>query len=142
MKKVLPIVLGLIFSFQISQGQVKQATNEVNQLQYDFLMSKHKKQKTGGLIFLVGGVASMAAGFVTNRNANKNSDGYDLSSVATGAGFIAVGVISTIISIPLLISSGKNKRKAEAFIASENIGFKGMPAFNTRYVSVGLSIDF
>ena len=136
MKKVLPIVLGLIFSFQISQGQVKQATNEVNQLQYDFLMSKHKKQKTGGLIFLVGGVASIAAGFVTSKNSN-STNYIDFS----GVGFIAVGVISTIISIPLLISSGKNKRKAKAFIASENIGFNAMPSLNTRYVSLGLSIN-
>ena len=141
MKKVLPIVLGLIFSFQISQGQVKQATNEVNQVQYDFLISKHKKQLTGGLIFLGVGVASLAAGIVTNRNTNKNSNSTNYIDVAAGAGLIAVGVIFTIISIPLLISSGKNKRKAKAFIASENIGFNAMPSLNTRYVSLGLSIN-
>ena len=138
MKKVLPIVLGLIFSFQISQGQVKQKTNEDNQLQYDFLMSKHKKQKIVGGIFLGIGVASLIGGVsITSNNSNSS-----VIETFSGAGLIAIGGIFTIISIPLLISSGKNKRKAQAFIASENIGFNAMPSFNKRYVSLGLSIGF
>lgn len=49
-------------------------------------------------------------------------------------GLLAAGVISLIMSAPILISRASNRRKAKAFMMGENRGF------NSRYLSVGLSI--
>ena len=141
MKKALPIVLGLIFSFQISHGQINGSTaTGIKNNTHDYYFLKHKQQKKNGLIFLGVGTAFIATGIITYIVLG-NIDSDEVGGFLIGAGITLIGGASLLVSVPILISSGSNKRKAKAFIASENIGFNVMPSLNTRYVSLGLSIN-
>jgi hypothetical protein len=56
-----------------------------------------------------------------------------------GSGLAILGGAAVIVSIPVLISSGSNKRKARAFVASGELGGHYN---NSPYTSIGVYIDF
>lgn len=72
----------------------------------DFLQ-KSKNQKSGALVLWGGGTVFILGGLlIGNRNASS------LDDAETGALMIAIGVVSMVGSIPLLLASARNKRKA------------------------------
>lgn len=142
MKKSILIVLGLIFCVQFAQGQVKESANDDNQYsndtEYTHYNFRSKKQLKTGLILFGVGSAALIAGIAI------------ASSVDSAAGFIpllgggllvVVGGSSVLVSIPFLISSGVNKRKAKVSVNTGSTGINGLPNFNSRYVSLGVSIN-
>lgn len=107
------------------------ATEKSPQENYDYYMLKSKRQRIAGGIFL--GAGLVAIGVLVLGVTNDLDMTYD-----TAGGLFLVGSIATIISIPILIVSGSNKRKARAFVGTGNVG---IPFYKTRYISVGLSIN-
>jgi hypothetical protein len=89
-----------------------QKTNDsVPVVKTDYL-AKSKSQKTAAFIFLGIGVTALTVAAVG-----------DLDFDALGT-LVIVGGVATVVSIPLFIASGKNKRramKASAFIKMETV---------------------
>lgn len=147
---ILILALNLNFLIVYSQNSDSLATSQVDttinvpvselttekspQEKYDYYMLKSKRLGITGGIFLGVGLVAIVALVV---GATSESD---LTYDAAGVLFL-VGSISTIISIPILITSGSNKRKAKAFVGIENLGLIGNPYSNTKFISVGLSIN-
>lgn len=139
MKCTLSILLVLIFTFQSVQSQVTDSlTEKSNQEMYDFYSLKHKKLKKTGFILLGAGLAATGGSLLLVANASLSDDS---TWTAGGILFIA-GSLSTIASIPVFIVSGSNKRKAKAILGSGNVGIGAIPFNDTRYVSVGVKINF
>jgi hypothetical protein len=109
-------------------------------VQTDYL-TKSKNQKTGAWVLLGGGTALIGAGFLIGDSKNSTFD-----DAAMGAFLGAIGVLSAIVSIPLFITSGKNKRKAmnsSTFIKMESIPLPHSGSFiQDRYPVFSLSVNF
>jgi len=138
--KNLIIFLVLIFTFQSVQSQVTDSlTVKSKQEMYDFYIAKNKKLKTTGSVLLGTGVAAMGVGFALTNNSDvldsSNDWGY-------GAGFMLVGSLSAISSMPVFIMAKKHKRKAEAILGSGEVGIGAIPFNDTKYASVGIKISF
>jgi len=132
------IILVLIFAFQSVQCQVTDSlTVKSNEEMYDFYISKHKKLKKTGLILLGAGLVATGVGYAIANNGSLYDDEF-----TAGAGLALVGVLTTISSIPVLIISGSNKRKANAIEGSGEVGIGVIPFNDTRYASVGIKINF
>ena len=131
------IFLVLIFTFQSVQSQVTDSlTDKSNQEMYDFYISKHKKLKTTGWILLGTGVAALVGGGVIMYTSIMDEGG------EPGAILFVAGGLATISSFPILGIANKNKRKAKAILGSGEVGIGAIPFNDTRYVSVGLKINF
>ena len=143
MKRTFSTLLVLIFTFQMVQSQVtEQQTDQSTQNMYDFYSLKAKKQKTTGWILLGTGLAATVGGYAIMAN---NFDLFDSDSdggLAAGTGLFLVGSIVTIASIPVLIVSGSNNRKARAYLETGTAGVGNITSENSKYVRVGLKVDF
>ncbi len=86
----------------------------------DFYIQKSKNQNTAGWILLVSGTVMTVGGLIAfDKSWDKPS--YTATDIY---GFITLaGVVADLISIPLFISAGVNKRKA----ASLSIKFQNYP---------------
>jgi hypothetical protein len=135
--------LVLLFTFQMAQSQVTELlTEKSRQDVYDFYSLKAKKQKTTGWILLGTGLAATVGGYAIMAN---NFDLFDSDSdggLAAGTGLFLVGSIVTIASIPVLIVSGSNNRKARAYLETGTAGVGNFTFDNSKYVSIDLKIDF
>ncbi len=90
--------------------QVEEPKMELTKQEY---LKKSKSQKTAGRILLGGGGILIGAGLLTNlSNGLGNLFVEESQKNSSGDIFTVLGVISIAGSIPLLISAGKNKRKA------------------------------
>jgi len=143
MKRILSTFLVLLFTFQMVQSQViEPLTEKSRQEMYDFYSLKAKKQKTTGWILLGTGLAATIGGYAIMAN---NFDLWDSDSdggLAAGTGLFLVGSLVTIASIPVLIVSGSNNRKARAYLETGTAGTGNITFDNSKYVSIGLKIDF
>jgi hypothetical protein len=81
-----------------------QSTNTPVRTDY---LQKSKNQKTAAWVCLGGGAALIATGFLVGDRSNSS-----FSEAGTGVVVGGIGFIGTIVSIPLFIASGRNKRKA------------------------------
>ena len=52
------------------------------------------------------------------------------------------GSISVIASVPVLIISGSNNRKAKTYLEAGTVKVGNITFENSKYVTVGLKIDF
>ena len=77
--------------------------------QKDYL-KKSKNQKTTAWVLLGGGAALIGAGYLIDFTAGPGS----FDDLAKRGAVVTVGAISSIVSIPFFIASGKNKRRARA----------------------------
>ena len=121
---------------------IEPITEKSRQEMYDFYSFKSKKQKKTGWILLGTGLTASAGGLAIMANNfeiwGNGSDG----AFAAGTGLFLVGSGATIASIPILIVSGSNNRKAKFYMKTGsskggNITFK-----KSRNVTVGLKIEF
>lgn len=142
------ILLFLLFSFQwvYSQGFDTSSTQKEpilfeNQDFRKHYTEKANEQRRTGYILLGVGVTTGLIGVAIISSVGGFTF-YGSSKKGEGAGVLLVltGTIITIIGVQQLISSSVNEKKARAYIAVENIGFNGNPYYNTKYVSVGISI--
>ena len=133
MKQLFLFLLVLIFSTQGILSQEKELKTEKSpQEMYDFYSLKHKKLKRTGFIILGAGVGAIITGIVITATA----DSYD------GVFIFLAGATTTFASIPVFIVAKSKKRKAEAILGTGKIGIEGVSFDNSRYVSVGLKINF
>lgn len=139
MKRILSILLVLLFSFQIVQSQVTEPLTENSQQNmFDFYSHKAKKQKTTGFILLGVGLAVGISGLaIFSNNFWENDGGTD-----AGAIMFLAGSISVIASVPVLIISGSNNRKAKTYLEAGTVKVGNITFENSKYVTVGLKIDF
>lgn len=127
----------MVFLGQGAQSQVIDTLDMVpKQDLHDIFYAKHKKQKKVGLILLGSGL--VAAGVGAIMIVNSDDLGNDFSS---GTLLYSAGVIATISSIPVLIISGSNKRKAKAYIQAGEHRLIDWSLPDSKVVSVGFKID-
>ena len=139
------IILVLIFTFQSVQSQVTDSlTAQSKQEMYDFYIAKNKKLKTTGWILLGTGVGACLAGasIAANNFTLSENETEEANKFVAGTGLFVVGAAATIASVPILIVSGSNKRKAKAILTTGNVGIGAIPFNDTRYASVGIKISF
>lgn len=136
------LIIAILLLCQITLGQTldslaSSAPEQTNQEMYNYLMAKHKKQNKAGLIMLGSGVAATAIGIVLVHNSDW-SDG----DFTAGALLYTAGVLTTVSSIPVLIISGSNKRKAETYLEVGHHQIMDLNLPNSRQVTVGVKIKF
>lgn len=90
--------------------QIEAPKKELTKQEY---LKKSKSQRIAGGIILGGGAILIGAGLATSLG-NGLANAFRLESPKNNSGDVltVLGVISIAGSIPLLISSGKNKRRA------------------------------
>ena len=107
----------------------------------DDYLKKSKNQKTTAWILLGGGAALIGAGYLIDFTAAPGS----FDDIAKKGAVVAVGAISSIVSIPFFIASAKNKRRAMA--ATAHLEIQGSPAFqgptrlNTLFPAASIKIS-
>ena len=139
MKKLILIIVSFL-TIQASQCQeIDSLSTQSREEMYDFHFTKHKKQKKTGLILLGSGVVATGAGLLIAANSNVLSDD---GGFGTGAGLVLAGSITTIVSIPYLISSGSNKRKAAAFVQIGEHDLIDLTMPYSKSFFVGFKIEF
>lgn len=145
MKRTLSILLVLLFSFQIAQSQITEPqTDQSSQNMYDFYSQKAKKQKRTGWILLGTGIAATVVGSAIMANnfyiwgGSEDED----RGFAAGTGLFLAGSMATIASIPVLIISGSNNRKAKTYLEAGTAKVGNITFENSKYVTVCLKIDF
>ena len=138
MKRTFIIFLVLVFSFKLAQSQVSEPTPEPSQEKtYGYYIQKHHSQRVTGWVLLGTGVGMAIAGTAMVSQQNDLNGTEDV-----GTFLLITGGATTIASIPVLISSGKNKKKANAIMEAGKVGINGASVNQPRYVSVGLRMEF
>lgn len=141
--KKFPLFIATLLLCQITLGQTLDsltinAPKETNQEMYDYFMAKQKKQNKAGLIMLGSGVAATVVGAVLVHNSDSWSDG----DWTAGTILVMGGVLTTISSIPVLIISGSNKRKAETYLQVGHHQMRDLNFPGSQQVTVGVKIKF
>ncbi len=133
----------------ITDGPPQEQSKFVSQTQYDFYSLKQKRQKTAAWICLGGGAAMTITGLILAEN---NAEG-TIKSIFTEEkngseeGFVSgslltiVGGATSLASIPLFISAGKNKRKAALSIKGERLSFGKLNSRKSQLLAVAVTID-
>lgn len=87
-----------------------QADTAFTKTRADYL-AKSKRQQTTGFILVGGGLAIAAAGILIQQNSNEKRSGVEGMNF-TGGSIALFGGCVAAASIPLFISSGRNKRRS------------------------------
>ncbi len=131
----------ILLAFQSVHGQeIDSLSAQTRQELYDFHFEKHKKQKKTGLILLGSGLVATITGTLIARNSDilgEDTEGFD-----AGASLALLGSLATISSIPVLISSGVNKRKASAYVNLSEYQPLDMTFPRSQSLAVGVKIEF
>ena len=139
MKKLVFIIFILFTYNSVYSQEIDSITSQSKEEMYDFHFEKHKKQKKTGLILLGSGLVASGAGLLIAANSNIFSDD---GGFGTGAGLVLAGSVTTLVSIPYLISSGSNKRKAAAYVQIGEHQQIELILPNSKIVSVGVKLEF
>ena len=99
------LILSLLLTFILQS----QAQSQERKILIEEYIKRSEKQKKTGLIMLGTGVGSVVIGTVLFGTGW--SDGSDFAA-GSGAILMVAGSVSTLISIPILVSSAANGRKA------------------------------
>ncbi len=151
MKRLLGILLILIMSNQLIQGQViEQAANNSQKELYDFHMLKHKKNKIAAWVLGGSGVTMAIAGLAINGAETATITlvevftlGYaEVEKERKGDWLIYVGSAATLTSIPFFISAGKNKKKGILSLKGEQNIVGNIKFDNSNYLAIGITIPF
>lgn len=100
-------LLGLVL---VRTSLMAQADTAFSQIRADYL-AKSKRQQTTGFILVGGGLAIAAAGILIQQNSNEKRSGVEGMNF-TGGSIALFGGCVAAASIPLFISSGRNKRRS------------------------------
>lgn len=134
-KKITIALCFLMFTTTIVKGQeIDNSFYKTPQEMHDMFMKKHKSKTTAGWITLSTGIALLASGYAIGNNSA------DIGNGLGGAGLAIFGGVSALVSIPLFISAGSNKRKAELALKGETVS---MGTFKkTNNISLLVTISF
>lgn len=134
MKKIMFICIVILLAAIQTNAQKLDKTVNTKKTDANYLLKKSDSQKTGAFILLGLGAGLMVIG--NNIATNGRSD-----DIISGLGVIISGGALVIASIPIFISSGKNKRRANRMHKDETIFFN--PELNTKknLISIGLIIN-
>ena len=94
-----------------------------------------------------GGAAMTITGLILTGNSTRGKIddvgefSQSLSEALSGTAFIIVGSASSLASIPLFISAGKNKRKASLSLKGELLSFGKLNSIKSQLLSVAVTID-
>lgn len=105
------VIMGVLLSVFLLGSSMQLFAQSMSKQDY---LDKSRRQKTTGFIMLGGGVAMVTAGtilFSENFILFGASDAEE-NAAGIGAAMVVVGGLATLGSIPVLISSGNNARKA------------------------------
>ena len=130
-KQIGKILFILLFTPLLIQAQeIDNSFNKTPQEMHDMFMQKHKSKTTAGSITLGLGLAMAGVGFAI----------IDEDYGIPGAGLILNGGIATLVSVPLFISAGSNKRKAKLALKSEKVSVGMIDKSNN--LSLSITIPF
>jgi hypothetical protein len=88
---------------------------------YDYYMNKRRKNLTGGLVTLGGGLLFSGVGLLMASSSSSDEETGISGGVLTG-----IGAIAGIVSIPFMIMAEVYKHKAKVKLSSQKTGF-GLP---------------
>lgn len=127
----------LFLAFSISAFQHLQAQNQENRLLIEEYILQSENQKKTGLAMVIGGSAAIGIGFLIANEAS-----FDEASFGTGIFLMLGGGVSTLIGIPILVSSGvKARRAAGLSLQATRIQNPSMSGQQTKvFPSLGISI--
>ena len=141
MKRLLGILLILIMTCQLIQGQVIEQADNSQQELYDFHMLKHKKNKTAAWVLMGTGATIMVGTLISYNQRDRSGWLNDIPSESEVTMFIVGGVIS-LSSIPFFISAGKNKKTAILSLKGEQNIVGNIKFDNSNYLAIGITIPF
>ena len=119
-----------------SYAQVNEKENNfTDNSQYDFHIKKKKSNNLAGWIVLGSGAVMIVAGLGINTSGGIIDN--DTTNNNKGLWLSYLGGATTLVSIPLFLSGGKHKRKANALLKNSNIAFG-----NINYTSLSLTFNF
>lgn len=107
MRKLFACFLSMLLTVSILAQQI---TPDQKFSRQDYLQKSEKQKKTGWIV-LGSGAALIITGFIIG---NSGEDEASFDKAMSGGLFIVAGSAATIISIPIFIASGRNKKKAAA----------------------------
>ena len=129
-------------------GSMAQVTASKDADQKQEYLNKCKRQKSTGFIFLGVGLATTIGEVFMLGDAASSIDQPGVAVVETaGSGIVlALGIATTVASIPFSISSGKNRKRAmeiKASLINQPLMMKEMPiacAWNFPAVALGVNM--
>jgi hypothetical protein len=129
----------VIFAFFLFLPRIQAQQSQENKILMEEYLRQSEKQKKTGLIMLGAGAGSVILGTVLFGTAwNTGSD------IAGGASalFLITGSISTLVSIPVLVSSASKGRKAAKLsIGTNQVAGIDLADFRQKtYPALGISI--
>lgn len=130
------IILQISFAYCQFDSSVAKKNKQVEGNPYQL---KAKKQKKAAWICLGGGMVLATTGLIVGTAKASEDLVYlfsprDSKNDYTGAGILMIaGITSMAVSIPLFISSGKNKQKAKLKVAFQK-GADGLPVALSRKI--------
>ena len=148
MKKIILIIvaavcLNSVLNAQIIRDSIQtlKPTNRELALQY---LKKANTQKTIAIVSATAGTAIAMIGFALSFSGSglTRENSYNESKYNTGVVLMYGGASMVVISIPLAIMSGHNKKKAQLFLSNENIGSTAALPLKHTLTSAGIAINF
>ena len=142
--KKLTLFITIVLIVQATRSQVADSVvTETNQEMYEFLMTRHQKQKKTGFILLGSGLVATGVGILIAANdTDWLNDEYSGSQFTAGAIIYSAGVLTALSSIPVLIIASGNKKKAQIYA---QIGQHRIIDYHLNYskaVALGVKIQF
>lgn len=133
-KQIAIVLCFLMFTPLLVQGQEIDNTNnkQPHELNYMYL-KKHKTQKTIGWICLGSGAAMIFGGIAIN-----STEGWGEGNQYNGLWLSVLGSGVVLTSVPLFISSGSNKRKAELALKGELGSINSFNKTNNLFLSLNI----
>ena len=136
MKRITLTLLVVLIVTQFIHGQKIDSTTDRNPEElYDMYMQKRKANKTLAWVTLGAGLTMMTIGGAMQASQPILGDTPD-----KGVALFYVGTAVSVLSIPLFIASGSNKRKANLALKGESISLKYIPIEKSNYMSISLTI--
>ena len=103
----------------------------------DLYLQKQKTNKTMGFVMLGAGIAMIAGGLAINVNT-----GWGEGNKNNGLWLSAMGVPTALVSVPLFVSAGTNKRKARLLLKTESVTINKGISEKSDYPEIVLQIQF
>ena len=112
---------------------------------HDGYMHKSKVNRIVGFSMLVAGPVMFVAGIGINMSAQPaipiggGQDGVDYNQ-KNGLWLSYVGIATTLIAIPVLITAGKNKKAAKLALKNEVLSMTNKALYKTSYPALALTL--
>jgi hypothetical protein len=131
MKKLLLFLSGTVCLLRLSAQQANDSLQVMNNAErHHFYLNKSQSQRTIGWVCLSGGIIMGVVGLgqMANNLFSDNNKGEALT---------IAGACVTVISVPLFIASGRNRRKAQLALSGQSVSFLNQ---TKTIISLGMTI--